>query len=284
MAIEYTYILRRVDPENNFLGIIYRSDGQPDYFLNTRQTDFSVAAVDATVAAGATAARVFWETLAPPSDVVEGAEGTVEAVKVEYAQPPEHDPITENIVTSETFDPVTSTMVVEYTAVPATDDEVSQRRAVKQEQENAEPVALLKALALTTRKTLDPATLTDEELYKVANLYPVWSFPATYAVDDIVSYGGILYRCVQSHTSQADWGPEFVPALFTPYRNPSAAPEAWVQPTGAHDAYAIGDRVTHDNPNDASNIWIYESAIAANTTEPGRDSTFDRYWTPVSAV
>ena len=31
-------------------------------------------------------------------------------------------------------------------------------------------------------------------------------------------------------------------------------------------------------------IWIYESAIDANTTEPGRDGTFDRYWTPVEPV
>jgi len=31
-------------------------------------------------------------------------------------------------------------------------------------------------------------------------------------------------------------------------------------------------------------VWIYESAIAANTTEPGNDGTFDRFWTPIEAV
>lgn len=57
---------------------------------------------------------------------------------------------------------------------------------------------------------------------------------------------------------------------------------AWVQPVGAIDAYAVGELVTHDNPNDSSNIWVYESSIPANTTEPGRDSTFDRWWEPIS--
>lgn len=57
---------------------------------------------------------------------------------------------------------------------------------------------------------------------------------------------------------------------------------AWVQPVGAIDAYAVGELVTHDNPNDSSNIWVYESSIPANTTEPGRDGTFDRWWEPIS--
>jgi len=57
---------------------------------------------------------------------------------------------------------------------------------------------------------------------------------------------------------------------------------AWVQPVGAIDAYAVGELVQHDNPNDSSNIWVYESSIPANTTEPGRDGTFDRWWEPIS--
>ena len=70
---------------------------------------------------------------------------------------------------------------------------------------------------------------------------------------------------------------------------PSAGPIAptvqpWVQPTGAFDAYPVGARVTHDNPNDGGAIWIYESKIPANTTEPGRDGTFDRWWQPISPV
>lgn len=41
-----------------------------------------------------------------------------------------------------------------------------------------------------------------------------------------------------------------------------AGPAAWVQPTGAHDAYGLGDRVTHEG-----HLW--ESSAAANVWEPG---------------
>lgn len=37
---------------------------------------------------------------------------------------------------------------------------------------------------------------------------------------------------------------------------------AWVQPTGAHDAYALGDRVTHNGQD-------WESTTPANVWEPG---------------
>lgn len=39
------------------------------------------------------------------------------------------------------------------------------------------------------------------------------------------------------------------------------APADWVQPTGAHDAYNLGDRVTFEGQ-------VYESAIDANTWSP----------------
>ena len=58
----------------------------------------------------------------------------------------------------------------------------------------------------------------------------------------------------------------------------------WIMPTGAHDAYSIGDQRTHDNPNDGGSIWVYESTIDGNTTEPGRDGTFDRWWTPIQVA
>ena len=57
-------------------------------------------------------------------------------------------------------------------------------------------------------------------------------------------------------------------------------PQPWVQPTGAHDAYAIGDEVTHTVSGRTTTIW--RSNIPANTTEPGTDSTFDRWWAPVN--
>lgn len=53
---------------------------------------------------------------------------------------------------------------------------------------------------------------------------------------------------------------------------------AWQQPTGAGDAYAIGDEVTHDAY--PSKGFLFRSLIAANTTVPGSD---DRWWEALEA-
>ena len=136
---------------------------------------------------------------------------------------------------------------------------------------------------ITTRDAVLGGTLSDEEVSVLAGLYPQWAAGIAVAVDGLYQFDGSLYKVAQAHTTQADWTPPTVPALFTPVAAAGVIPE-WVQPTGAQDAYAIGDQVTHDNPQDSGNIWVYESSIDANTTEPGRDGTFDRYWTPVEVV
>lgn len=61
-----------------------------------------------------------------------------------------------------------------------------------------------------------------------------------------ISHNGKLYEVIQGHTTQSDWTPDIVPALFKEIPKPAGDgyPE-WVQPTGAHDAYQIGDRATY---------------------------------------
>lgn len=41
-----------------------------------------------------------------------------------------------------------------------------------------------------------------------------WAVGVAYAVNDTVTYGGCTYKVLQAHTSQADWTPPAVPALF----------------------------------------------------------------------
>ena len=86
-------------------------------------------------------------------------------------------------------------------------------------------------------------TLNDETALTGVELFPMWTIGRAYAVDDRVQYGGILYKCVQAHTTQADWTPDITPALWVAV-SIEEYPE-WVQPTGAHDAYNIGDKVTY---------------------------------------
>lgn len=145
-----------------------------------------------------------------------------------------------------------------------------------------EQQAKQRATEIAQRKVVDDVidTLPDEEVETLTYLYPKWTSDGTYEIGDKYRHEGILYVCEQGHSGQADRVPGTVPALWSRYRDPQAGPQPWEQLTPP-DTYDTGDRVTHDNPNDSGNIWIYESAIDANTTEPGRDSTFDRYWTPV---
>ena len=103
-------------------------------------------------------------------------------------------------------------------------------------------------------------SLTDEQGLALVSLFEPWTLKA-YAIGDRVKHQGKLYKCVQAHTSQSDWLPNATPALYSEVTPPgSIAP--WAQPFGAHDAYAIGDKVTHNGKT-----WI--STTNANVWKPG---------------
>lgn len=58
-------------------------------------------------------------------------------------------------------------------------------------------------------------TLSDTDALAVKTLYPKWAAGQSYTVDYKLLYGGELYKVIRAHTSQADWTPDAVPALFT---------------------------------------------------------------------
>ena len=86
-------------------------------------------------------------------------------------------------------------------------------------------------------------TMSDETALTGVELFPAWVVGKAYAVNDRTQYNGTLYKCVQAHTSQADWTPGATPALWVVV-SIAEYPE-WVQPTGAHDAYNTGDKVSY---------------------------------------
>lgn len=95
-----------------------------------------------------------------------------------------------------------------------------------------------------------------------SDLFAEWAYPVVYKEGNIRRYHGVLYKCVQNHTSQADWTPDVSASLWSLTADPAEEWPAWSQPVGAHDAYAEGDKVTHNNIK-----WV--STTNNNVWEPG---------------
>ena len=126
--------------------------------------------------------------------------------------------------------------------------------------ERARTRALQRSLAASI-----PTNAVLEDIEDLAAAFPRWEDNVGRQVHpgEFYTYDGTdVYRVIQGHVTQADWSPPLVPALFLhlPPAGPSGCPP-FVQPTGAHDAYAIGDCVEFEGAN-------YVSLIDANAYSP----------------
>lgn len=110
-------------------------------------------------------------------------------------------------------------------------------------------------------------SLDEEKAQTVASVYDPYEVDHAYVVGDYFTYGvnnvgdPQLYKVVQPHTSQADWKPDQLPALYTPIGLTETGYAVWSQPTGAHDAYDTGDIVSYNGK-------LYRSLIDGNTRSP----------------
>lgn len=84
-----------------------------------------------------------------------------------------------------------------------------------------------------------------------------WEQGTPYSLGDKVQYNGLAYENIQAHTSQEGWEPENTPALWKEISF-EEFPE-WKQPTGSHDAYNKGDKVSFEGKHYIStidgNVW-----------------------------
>lgn len=124
---------------------------------------------------------------------------------------------------------------------------------------------MTRAEAITYRNKIEAAasTMADETALTAVELFPAWAVGKAYAVGDRVQYNGALYKCVQAHTSQADWTPPAAPSLFAevlPGQGGTGIGE-WKQPDSTNP-YQKGDKVTHNGKT-------WESTADNNVWEPG---------------
>lgn len=117
-----------------------------------------------------------------------------------------------------------------------------------------------------TGKLVFASDLSQEELDELMDLYEDWEVGESVSVGDIRKFSNKLYRVIQAHTTQADWTPDSVPALWVVYTPPTTEDGEEIipdfeQPTGAHDSYKKGDKVRFEGK-------VYESLIDNNAYSP----------------
>jgi len=119
--------------------------------------------------------------------------------------------------------------------------------------------AKAKAAELAQRQAADAVldTVSDEELEELTYVYPAWEVGVAYEIDHKVRYQGVLYKVIQSHTSQADWTPDTVPALFARFRTPTGGAMEWV----AGEQVNVGDQRTYQGTT--------YTVLQAHTTQAG---------------
>lgn len=132
------------------------------------------------------------------------------------------------------------------------------------------------AQAIREAMDIAGATLDDEKALECVRLYREWEVGKKYTSGERFTYGTnnvgdpqlYVVNDGKNHTSQADWTPDKERSLYTPIGLDDSGYPVWAKPTGAHDAYNIGDIVNY-------NGTLYESQINGNDTIPGTD---DRWW------
>ncbi len=135
--------------------------------------------------------------------------------------------------------------------------EKKKREQMEARQNDAELATSIAFVTLAESGSIDEVTATEH-----THLFSPWASGMVYAVGALRRYNDVLYRCVQAHTSQDDWTPDASASLWCKVGDPTEEYPTWSQPIGSHDAYALGDKVSHNEKK-----WI--STVDENVWEPG---------------
>ncbi len=140
------------------------------------------------------------------------------------------------------------------------------RAEARAEQQNAALPGLQATSAIAFVVMAESGTVDEITASEHMDVFAPWQPEVAYTVGNLRTYGQgedvKLYKCVQAHTSQADWTPDVSASLWSVAGDPGEEWPEWSQPIGAHDAYDVGDEVTHNGKH-------YVSTASANVWEPG---------------
>ena len=132
--------------------------------------------------------------------------------------------------------------------------------SLKRENEQDSKINTLVFRALAQTDVIKAADALDN-----AGMFPLWaeSIGQRAEAGSYWQHADKLFRvnAGQGHTIQADWPPDQAASLFSLAANPAEEWPEWIQPTGAHNAYKKGDKVTYKGK-------MYISKIEANVWAP----------------
>lgn len=133
--------------------------------------------------------------------------------------------------------------------------------AAARQAKSASDASSIAFVIMAENGTIDEVTASEH-----SDIFAPWEPDVAYTVGALRTYDeeGVvkLYKCIQAHTSQADWTPPATPALWSKAGDPTVEFPEWSQPIGAADAYQVGDKVHHIDSN-----WV--SNTPNNVWEPG---------------
>lgn len=152
--------------------------------------------------------------------------------------------------------------------------ETAEREAYAIALESTRPLTAEEVTRMLIAKQINTITVDDNTALRMTEFYPKWAAGQAYTVGFKVQYGGVLYKCLNAHTSQDNWTPDVSHSLFVKVLIPdeNVIPE-WEQPDSTNP-YMIGDKVTHN-----SKTW--ESLVDNNVWEPGATGT-ESLWKEVA--
>lgn len=108
--------------------------------------------------------------------------------------------------------------------------------------------ALRNALGLLLRLAVADGRISDAELLTVQPVLEgrLWQPGIDVQVGDVYTFGSVLWRCIQAHTTQGDWAPDLTPSLW---RKVEIIPENAVRVWAAGIDYIVGDEVAYPDEN-----------------------------------
>lgn len=178
--------------------------------------------------------------------------------------------LSDNVVKSNTIevladdDTLVSTLRGCFTQPYLVTDAFGKRLVFVKKDDSADKLdALMHPVSIMFVQMAQDGTLDDITISEHPTLFPEWTENWTGKAGAILRDGDTLYRSLHDITTTAqNTKPSETPSMWKPVADPTEEYPMWVQPLGAYDTYATGDKVSHNDKR-----WV--STVDNNVWEPG---------------